>query len=58
MNASSTRLATCVPVVTRLLSVVRAAQFSWPPVAMQTTREETEPTMQAPLQEPRTIASI
>ncbi|MET3391538.1 hypothetical protein ABIC33_002177 [Variovorax sp. 1140] len=58
MNASSARLATCVPVVTSLLSVVRAAQFSWPSVAMHTTREETEPTMQAPLQEPRTIASI
>ena len=30
MNMSSTRLATCVPVVTSPLSVVRAAQFSWP----------------------------
>jgi len=30
MNTSSTRLATCVPVVTSPLSVVRAAQFSWP----------------------------
>ena len=30
MNTSSTGLATCVPVVTSPLSVVRAAQFSWP----------------------------
>ncbi|WPG41350.1 hypothetical protein [Variovorax sp. EBFNA2] len=30
MNTSSTRVATCVPVVTSPLSVVRAAQFSWP----------------------------
>jgi hypothetical protein len=30
MNTSSTRLATCVTVVTSPLSVVRAAQFSWP----------------------------
>lgn len=30
MNASSTRLATGVPVVTSPLSIVRPAQFSWP----------------------------